>query len=57
MWDKFGYASAFSNIGEIEFHVRRIFLEFIKKFLWRRTHDVMNLDHLIKLIVSREQRE
>lgn len=57
MWDKLRDASSFSHIRKIELHVSGVFLELIKQLLWRRAHDIVNLDHLIEFIITREEGE
>lgn len=42
---------------EIELHVRCIFLEFLKKSLFRCAEYIMNFMHLVKFVVTREERE
>jgi len=48
LWD----ASALRHMREIKLHVCRVFLEFIKQFLWRRTDYIVNLNYLVELVIS-----
>lgn len=57
MRDQLGNACTILHIWEVELHVSCIFLEFFKELFRRGTHDIVDLDHLIELIVTWEKWE
>lgn len=57
MRDKLWDPCPLGHMRKVEFHVGSVLLKLLEELLGRGSHDVMNFDNLIELVVSREERE
>jgi len=57
MRDELGYSCTFRHMWKIKLHVCGVLLELFQQLFWGRAHNVVDLDNLIKFIISRKERE